>query len=217
MQKQSLILSFLVLISNGVDAFCPSLHGARHETTVYMAKGRGRKNLRKTLKDNAGSGVGINKLAGEENVVSAKKTNWVPVSGVSSMDDLPKDENKVKVVDTMAPSLMNGATNPTGAVSVVNYEGSTYCFSSSCSSCQFPMIKAKVLPPNEETNGVNPRVSCDFCKATYNIKTGEVLETAPAEGLMGGIMKGVFSAQEKKPLPTYDLGEKNGQVLINLP
>lgn len=111
---------------------------------------------------------------------------------------------------------MNGATNPTGAVSVVNYEEKTYCFASSCSCCQIPLSKAKVLPPSEET-GTAPRLSCDFCKATYNVRTGERVENAEKPGLLGGVVTGLFSKSDKKPLPIYDLGEKSGQVLINLP
>jgi len=148
---------------------------------------------------------------------SSKKTNWVPVTGVSSMADLPQDENVVKLVDTMADQLTDRGTNPTGAVSVVNYEGKTYCFASSCKCCQIPLAKATVLPPNEESGGTNPRVSCDFCKATYNIRTGERLVNAEKPGLLGGIVVGLFSKSDKIPLPIYDLGEKNGQVLINLP
>lgn len=117
----------------------------------------------------------------------------------------------------MADQLMNGATNPTGAVSIVNYEGKTYCFSSSCSNCKIPLSKAKVFPPNEETGGVEPRLSCDFCKATYNIRTGERVEKAEQPGLLGGVVSGLFAAQDEVNLPTYDLGEKSGQVLINLP
>eukprot|EP00560_Eucampia_antarctica_P001900 CAMPEP_0197833432 /NCGR_PEP_ID=MMETSP1437-20131217/19023_1 /TAXON_ID=49252 ORGANISM="Eucampia antarctica, Strain CCMP1452" /NCGR_SAMPLE_ID=MMETSP1437 /ASSEMBLY_ACC=CAM_ASM_001096 /LENGTH=204 /DNA_ID=CAMNT_0043437497 /DNA_START=77 /DNA_END=691 /DNA_ORIENTATION=- len=204
------------MIAYRSDAFSPSSFGTRRDTMTCMAKGR-RSSLRKTIQGKSSEGGGgINQLGGPQSG-AAKKTNWVPVSGISSMNDLPQEENSVKVVDTMAKVLTNIATNPTGAVSVVNFAGNTYCFSSSCPSCKFPMIKATVLPPNEETEDKNPRVTCDFCKATYNIKTGAVLKESSPTGLVGGIVKGLFSAKEKEPLPTYDLGEKNGQVLINLP
>jgi nitrite reductase/ring-hydroxylating ferredoxin subunit len=58
---------------------------------------------------------------------------------------------------------------------------------------------------------------CDFCKATYNVKTGERIADDGERGLMGNIVKSLFSATEKTPLRTYELGEKNGQVFINLP
>lgn len=120
-------------------------------------------------------------------------------------------------MDTGADKLTNAATNPTGAVAIVNYEGKTYCFSSSCSSCKIPLSKAKVFPPNDETDNTTPRLSCDFCKSTYNIRTGENVAKAEEPGLFGGVVSGLFGAQDSVPLPTYDLGEKNGQVLINLP
>lgn len=166
---------------------------------------------------------GIKPMAGgdddDNNTMSSKKkkTNWVPVQGITSMSALPQEENVVKLVDTMADSLVNGATNPTGAVSIINYKGKTYCFASSCACCQIPLTKAKVLPPNEETGGAIPRLACDFCKATYNIRTGERVKNAEGGGLLGGVVSGLFSKKDKDPLPIYDLGEKNGQVVINLP
>eukprot|EP00567_Pseudictyota_dubia_P006555 CAMPEP_0197442224 /NCGR_PEP_ID=MMETSP1175-20131217/8287_1 /TAXON_ID=1003142 /ORGANISM="Triceratium dubium, Strain CCMP147" /LENGTH=180 /DNA_ID=CAMNT_0042972653 /DNA_START=311 /DNA_END=853 /DNA_ORIENTATION=+ len=180
-----------------------------------MTMRKGRKSLRKTVGGGMASSKPIRPMGGDE--VVARRTNWVPVSGISSMADLPKDENKVKLVDTMADQLIDGAVNPTGAVSVVNYEGKTYCFASSCSSCKIPLTKAKVLPPNEETGGTDPRVSCDFCSATFNVRTGDRLEDAGGSGILGGLVKGLMSAKEKEDLPTYDLGERDGKVLINLP
>jgi len=175
---------------------------------------KGRKSLKKTI--NSGLGGGTVKPMGGENTVS-KKTNWVPVSGVSSMADLPQEENKVQLVETMAPQLMNSQINPSGAVSVVNFDGKTYCFSSSCSSCKIPLSKAKVFPPTEET-GDHPRLACDFCSATFNIRTGEkVSEAGGTGGLFGGVVKGLMGSKPTDVLPTYDLGEKNGQVFINLP
>lgn len=184
----------------------------RNIETELMAKGR--RSLRKTVKSGANS-RGVNPMGGE--MEPATRTNWVPVKGVSSMKDLPQEENKVQFVDTKAEQLTDGATNPTGAVAVVNYEGNTYCFSSSCTSCKVPLTKAQVLAPNEETGNTAPRLCCDLCKATYNIRTGERVENEGKPGLFGGVVSGLFGAQDKLPLPTYDLGEKSGQVLINLP
>eukprot|EP00566_Odontella_aurita_P026522 CAMPEP_0113552820 /NCGR_PEP_ID=MMETSP0015_2-20120614/15274_1 /TAXON_ID=2838 /ORGANISM="Odontella" /LENGTH=180 /DNA_ID=CAMNT_0000453829 /DNA_START=248 /DNA_END=793 /DNA_ORIENTATION=- /assembly_acc=CAM_ASM_000160 len=180
-----------------------------------MTMRKGRRSLRKTIGDGASSSKPIRPMGGEE--VVARRTNWVPVSGISSMGDLPQEENKVKFVDTEADQLIDGAVNPTGAVSVVTYEGKTYCFASSCSSCKIPLTKAKVLPPNEETGGSDPRISCDFCSATYNVRTGERVEDVGGSGLLGGLVKGLMSAKDKEALPTYDLGERDGKVLINLP
>ena len=146
-----------------------------------------------------------------------KNKNWTPVKGIQSLKDLPRDEDVVKVVETMADVLIDGATNPTGAVSILNKNGKTYCFSVSCASCKFPLLKAKVLSPNTETSNLHPRLVCDFCKATYNVKTGERIQDDEARGLIGTVVKGLFSATEKTPLRTFELGEKNGQVFINLP
>eukprot|EP00558_Chaetoceros_sp_UNC1202_P003798 CAMPEP_0197234684 /NCGR_PEP_ID=MMETSP1429-20130617/2374_1 /TAXON_ID=49237 /ORGANISM="Chaetoceros sp., Strain UNC1202" /LENGTH=221 /DNA_ID=CAMNT_0042693151 /DNA_START=42 /DNA_END=707 /DNA_ORIENTATION=- len=175
-----------------------------------------RKSLRKTVAAAGGNQRGVSPMAGDM-AEQNKKTNWVPVQGISSIASLPQSENEVQLVDTMADALINGATNPTGAVSIVNYKSKTYCVASSCACCQIPLTKAKVLPPNDETNDENPRLSCDFCKATYNIRTGERVQNAEKPGLLGGIVTGLFSKSDQIPLQTYDLGEKNGQVLINLP
>lgn len=187
-------------------------------TTSLYAR---RKSLRKTLAaDNNARGIkpmgDDEESHGGSSSTRKKKTNWVPVQGITSMSDLPKEENTVKLVDTMADQLIDGATNPTGAVSIINYNGKTYCFSSSCACCQIPLAKAKVLPPNDETGGTIPRLACDFCKATYNIRTGERVQNAENSGLLGGVVAGLFSKKDKDPLAIYDLGEKNGQVLINL-
>jgi len=193
------------------DAFSPASLNARTTTSLDASR---RKSLRKTVAA-ANNSRGVNPMGGE--MESSKKTNWVEVKGVSSMTDLPQVENEVRLVDTMADQLINKGTNPTGAVSVVNFEGKTYCFASSCACCAIPLAKAKVLPPNDETGGTNPRLSCDFCKTTYNIRTGAKVENAEKPGIIGGVVVGLFSKSDKIPLPIYDLGEKNGQVLINLP
>ena len=191
-----------------------SLLTEREINTLMMAKNR--KSLRKTLQNDANS-RGIKPMNKESDLSSSKKkSNWVPVQGLSSLADLPNEQGSVKLVDTMAEQLMNSATNPTGAVSIVNYNGKTYCFSSSCARCQIPLTKASVLEPTAET-GTDPRLSCDFCKATFNIRTGEMVQDSSKAGLLGGIVTTLFSKTEKVPLKIYDLGEKNGSVLINLP
>ena len=172
-----------------------------------MSMRKGRRSLKKTI----GSGK-VSPMATES---PASSTNWVQVQGISSMDDLPQGENEVKLVETMASQLIDPRTNPNGAVGVVNYEGATYCFAASCACCKIPMTKAVVLPATEET-GNAPRISCDFCKTTYNLRTGEIVTEAEKPGLMGGIVKGVFSASDKANLPVYALGDKGGQVVISL-
>mmetsp|Transcript_9512 Transcript_9512/g.19719 ORF Transcript_9512/g.19719 Transcript_9512/m.19719 type:complete len:249 (+) Transcript_9512:15-761(+) len=141
-----------------------------------------------------------------------KKGKWSPVSGLPSLKALPQEEGVVKLVDTLVPALINKQTNPTGAVSIVNYMGTTYCFSSSCSSCKIPVTQARVLPPNEETGNKDPRLQCDFCGATYNLRTGE-----PVKKEGGKLLGFLFSKSENVPLPVYALGEQGGKVFINVP
>lgn len=182
-----------------------------------MVMRKGRPSLRKTV--GGSSGGKANFLGGSEDEAPVGKTNWVPVSGVKSMQDLPTEQNKVQLVETMAQQLINKRTNPSGAVGIANYGGNrTYCVSASCSSCKIPMTKAKLLEPNEETKNLHPRLECDFCGATYNIRTGDVLADGNSKkSIMGGVVKGLFGSKEKISLPTYDLGELGGKVVINLP
>mmetsp|Transcript_36005 Transcript_36005/g.55331 ORF Transcript_36005/g.55331 Transcript_36005/m.55331 type:complete len:204 (-) Transcript_36005:134-745(-) len=148
-----------------------------------------------------------------------KEPIWVPVSGLESSSDLIQEEGQVQLVDTGSTALVNKGTNPTGAVGVIKFGNFHYCFASNCARCKFPLIKAKLYPPTDETNG-HARLQCDFCKSTYNLRTGEPVKE-PEEGaggnLFGGLVKGLFSAQENMPMQTFDLAEdSNGKVLINV-
>jgi len=187
--------------------------------TLMMAR-RGKGNLKKSIEGD--SSTSNSSSSGKKGMMSSGTStsnssgkNWVKVQGVKSMADLPQEENQVKLIETGAITLKDANTNPNGAVGVVKYNGKTYCFSAQCSCCKIPMTKAKVLSPNEETNN-EPRIECDFCKSTFNIKTGEVLSDASKPGFLGGMVKGVFSATEKTPITTYALGEKNGDIVIAL-
>ena len=81
---------------------------------------------------------------------------------------------------------------------------------------QIPLTKSKILAPNEETKNKAPRISCDLCKYTYNLKSGEQLEAAEATGLFGGIAKSILGSQEGGDLSTYELGEKNGRIMFTM-
>eukprot|EP00586_Coscinodiscus_wailesii_P022981 CAMPEP_0172500278 /NCGR_PEP_ID=MMETSP1066-20121228/136367_1 /TAXON_ID=671091 /ORGANISM="Coscinodiscus wailesii, Strain CCMP2513" /LENGTH=172 /DNA_ID=CAMNT_0013274421 /DNA_START=303 /DNA_END=821 /DNA_ORIENTATION=+ len=169
-----------------------------------MTMRKGRKSLRKTV-------GGLSPPASSSS--PAMNKNWM---AIPSLKTLPKEQGEVKLVETFVETLKDPRTNPNGAVSVVNYGGQTYCLSSSCSSCKIPLTKAKILEANEETGGKDPRIACDFCGSTYNIRTGEPVADAEANrGLVGGVMKGIFSKNEKTSLATYDLGERNGAVMIS--
>ena len=151
------------------------------------------------------------------NKSSSSNNNWIQTS-IPSIDSLPKEQNVVKVIDTNVPKLIDKNTNPTGAVSIVNIDKQTYCFSSSCASCKIPLPKAEVLSPNEETNGVDPRLRCDFCGAAYNLRTG--VRLTKKDGSEGwkplGFLFGNANG-ENNPLPVYALGERGGKVYINVP
>lgn len=206
-----------------VDAFGTVGSFGTRRAVISMKRGRG--SFASDFGDKAsgtkkgGSGIsskGSNSMrGGSAGRSSAPSGSWAPVKGFKSVSDLPTEEGKVKLVDTMAPKLVDGATNPNGAVSVVKYESATYCFSASCASCKIPLSKAKVLPPSEET-GSDPRLVCDFCSATYNLKNGARVESAGTAGLVGGLVKGLFSKANEDPIDVYPLGEKDGQVMINL-
>jgi nitrite reductase/ring-hydroxylating ferredoxin subunit len=77
------------------------------------------------------------------------------------------------------------------------------------------MTKAYPLPPNEETNKA-PRVVCDLCQSTYNLRTGAKVTSQQPKGIFGGIAKAVLGSQESGPLSIYQLGEKNGKVMFSM-
>jgi len=212
------LMCLLVVVPSTTDGYAFSAPTRRSAMTMKRGRGSFQKeagggNTRSNVKPMAGGGGGG--LASSE-AATAPKGRWVPVQGIKSMKELPQEEGKVQIVDTMADALIDGATNPTGAVSVVKYEGNTYCVSSSCSKCKIPLTKAKVLPANDDTQNSAPRLQCDFCQAAYNIRTGEPVASEGGGGLFSGVAKAVFSSQDAVPLPTYSLGEQNGKVLINL-
>lgn len=185
---------------------------SRAPSPLSMAKGR-----RGGLDAGGSSGgskprpLGGNNENASESTAPNKKGKWSPVSGLPSLKSLPQEQSAVKLVDTLVPSLINKQTNPTGAVSVVNYGETTYCFSAGCASCKVPLTKAKVLDPNEETVK-DARLQCDFCGATYNLRTG-----APVAREGGKLLGFLFSKQETETLPVYALGEQGGKVFINVP
>lgn len=201
--------SFLLLLCAAVvSSFAPVSRLQQSHSALYMAKGR---------RGGLSGGEGNSKLnkpksigGSDSSSVSKPKNNWVETS-IPSIKSLPSDKNVVKLVDTQVPSLINKQTNPTGAVSIVNYNDKTYCFSSGCASCQIPLTKAKVLDPNEETNN-EARLQCDFCGATYNLRTG-----SPVTKEGGKLLGFLFNKSESKELPVYGLGERGGKVFINVP
>lgn len=203
------ILTCLLLAVSSSDAFATRQLQPQRAAVSIMAKRRG--GLKKEM--GAGNSANVQSMSGGTD----SGARWVPVTGVASVADLPtQEEGKVGILETGAPALIDKAANPMGAVAVVRYGPNTYCTSISCASCKIPMTKARVLEPLPEETGKDPRIACDFCSATYNLRTGERVTTVPKGGIMGGIVKGLFSAQDENPLPVYELGESKGKVVINV-
>ena len=182
-------------------------------TMLSMRRGRG--SLGKEFGDSAAAASGMGTSAGgASDGRSNSQINWIPIA--VSAKSLPAENNKVGLIDTNLPTMKNSQINPTGAVSVIKYKDKTYCFAVNCPSCKIPLTKAQAVEGNAES-GKNPRLVCDFCKATYNMKTGAKLASAvPNAGILGGIAKSIFSAKDNGPLPVYQLGEKNGKLVIAL-
>jgi len=179
---------------------------------MYMRRGRG-SGLQRELDDSSSSSSSSSSFTGGMGK-SSSGTNWLNTN--KSVKELPTEEGKVAIIETGAFLLVNKQTNPGGAASTVKYGGETYCFQASCPQCQVPLTKAKVLPPNGETDNKAPRVSCDLCKSTYNMKTGEKLEAAETAGFFGGMAKAVLGSNDKGNLATYQLGEKNGKIMFTM-
>ena len=182
-------------------------------STMSMKRGRG--SFKKEV-GSSGFSSSSSSSSSSRSSSAPTKRNWQLIPNQTT-DALPKTEGKVVLMETNLESFKDSVANPTGAIAMIKTDGETFCFSSSCPSCKIPLTKAQVLPANDETakTGKSPRIACDFCKATYNLKTGEKLKSQEATGLFGGIAKSVLSSQSSGPLPIYQLGEKDNQILIS--
>lgn len=177
---------------------------------MELSMKRGKGSLRKEIGDDE---KGMPSSSSSSFVSSS--INWCPIP---PNQKLPQEEGKIGLLDTNLPTMKNAATNPTGAVGVARYREEMFCFASSCPSCKIPITRAKILPPPspESNNNNSPRLSCGFCQATYNLKSGVRLATDESGGFFGGVVKSILSADPKNagPLPTYKLGERNGKIVI---
>jgi nitrite reductase/ring-hydroxylating ferredoxin subunit len=207
--SRTFLLALLLYLVVGAEAWTAVLAPinnrntqTRRTTELFMAKAR----RGRLAKEVGGGGVegGMSGVSGGGGAV-----NWIAIA--ADAKDLPSTENRVGLVDTNLPALKNAQTNPTGAVSVIKYKGQMYCFAVNCPSCKIPLTKAQAV-----TQDGRSCLVCDFCKATYDLKTGSKVESKQKTGLLGGIAKSVFSAQDSGPLTTFKLGEKNGKLLIAL-
>ena len=178
----------------------------RKISSLTMRRGRG--GLGKDIGGGVNKSTGLGMSASDDFV-----SRWCKLPPGSM---LPTEENKVGLIETNLPTLKNAQVNPNGAVSVLKYKEQTYCFSSSCPSCKIPLTKAKAQDPAEGETA--PRLVCDFCKSIYSLGNGDKLGTQKAEGLFGGLMSSIISANSggDLPLPLYKLGEdKNGNLMID--
>jgi nitrite reductase/ring-hydroxylating ferredoxin subunit len=206
-----LLLSMMMLLIGSSVSYAPKPYLATTaRSSMLMAKrGRG------SFQNESGRSIPnpVSKAGGLGNAANESGINWCPVPPGQK---LPTEEGAVMLMDTMLTTLKNGATNPTGAVGVVKYAGQTYCFSSACPSCKIPLVKAKVFPGVVDAAAENkaPRLACDFCKSTYNLKSGNKMAAVETGGFFGSIVKSVMQSQASGGLPIYKLGEKNGKLLI---
>jgi nitrite reductase/ring-hydroxylating ferredoxin subunit len=127
-------------------------------------------------------------------------------------------EGKVELFNTNLQTLKDSLTNPTGAVSVLRHKEEIHCFGSTCPNCKIPMSGAKVLPVT--SSRPTPLIACTFCKSAYDLKSGQKTEVSADEiggGMFAGLTKNLFKASgNTDPLKIYQLGEKDGAILINL-
>mmetsp|Transcript_13269 Transcript_13269/g.27085 ORF Transcript_13269/g.27085 Transcript_13269/m.27085 type:complete len:204 (+) Transcript_13269:2-613(+) len=148
-------------------------------------------------------------------------SNWKLIPNIKTTD-LPSEDGEIKLIDTNLDGIKDGAVNPTGAICCASFDSKLYAFKVNCECCKVPMNKAKILAPSSEGLVESPRLSCDFCGSTYNLRTGEPVEDASkSEGaggnMFGGLVKNLMSSQEKKALKVYALStDEKKRVLISL-
>lgn len=216
-QPSTTTLSFVTSSSSSALRTAPSLH------MVRRGKGSIGKEIGNNNNNEGGMGMGGDATSASSSN-SNNNLNWTPIA--VAVAALPTEENKVTLIDTNLITMKNAQTNPTGAVSVLKYQKQTYCFAINCPSCQIPLLKAKCVPivnPMEGTKSSSlsapPALQCDLCKATYNLKTGDKItdttNIGDQPGLLGGIVKSLFSSKASGPLKVYQLAEKNGKLLIS--
>jgi nitrite reductase/ring-hydroxylating ferredoxin subunit len=221
------VIAILLLGASSPAAFgfvpkCPHIIRQAHAPHSSSSLSMARRGKGLDVPDGGASGTGGNggnRLGKPKSIRGSEPSskgggysaNWIQTT-IPSIKSLPQERDVVRVIETGVPALIDRGTNPNGAVSIVNRDnGRTYCFSSSCSSCKIPLTKATVLGPNDETNGMDDRIQCDFCGATYNLRTG-----TPVKEEGGKALGFLFSGSKGTPLPVYGLGEQGGKVYINL-
>ncbi|GMI03885.1 hypothetical protein TrVE_jg2543 [Triparma verrucosa] len=182
-----------------------------------MSMRKGRPGVKQTL-GKKGSSSNSNAQGVGGGLPGGGEGTW-KVTG-AKVADLPNEDGDVVLLETNQQQLIDKGTNPAGAVCVGKFDSKLYSFQVNCECCKVPMNKAVLLPPSEETKGA-PRLSCNFCGATYNLKTGAPLDDAKGDGvggnMFGGIVKNLMSSQARKNIKVFALAEDKGNVMINIP
>ena len=210
MKTAAILVSLLAI----ADAYTSGAFGTRRSTMTMKRAGGSGKKLKQALETSKKGGMGSSSASSSSagfsrNWISMPTENW-------NLSKLKED--KVELFDTNLVTLKDSMTNPTGAVSVLKHKGQTFCFGSSCPSCKIPLSGAKVLPVT--SSRPSPLLACNFCKSAFDLKTGQKSQVSAEEaggGLFAGLAQSVFKASNNNdPLKTYQLGEKDGKILIAL-
>jgi len=219
--KSTLALVSLLAATIGCDAFStvgiPSTATTSTTTELMMARGGRGMKKEKVPKTGGGGGMGGGSRSGGG--ASFDPNNWISMPASASELSTMKD-GQIKLFDTNAITIKNSMTNPTAAVSVLQYNGDTYCFSHACPSCQIPMSKGKVLPAT--SSRPTPLLACSFCKSAYDLKTGQKQMDVTAQeidggGIFAGLAQSLFKSTGKTdPMPMYKLGERDGKLVVKL-
>jgi nitrite reductase/ring-hydroxylating ferredoxin subunit len=208
--KSSKVLCVVALaMTASTEAFTTVVGNDAFSSTALMARGgRGKKKIE------TGGGM----PSGSTSTASGYGTpQWYSMP-TEPWDMTKAKEGKVELFNTNLQTLKDSLTNPTGAVSVLRHKEEIYCFGSTCPSCKIPMSGAKVLPVT--ASRPTPLIACTFCKSTYDLKSGQKIDVSADEiggGMFAGLTKTLFKASgNADPLKIYQLGEKDGSILINL-
>lgn len=210
MKTIAIFVSLLAL----ADAYIMGGFVTRRSTMTMKRGGSTGKKLKQALADKGG----MSSSSSSSTASAGSAKNWVSMP-TENWNLSKLKEGKVELYDTNLQTLKDSMTNPNGAVSVLKHNGQTFCFESSCPSCKIPLTGAKVVPAS--SSQPSPALSCNFCKSSYDLKTGEKTELSAEEtgggGLFSGLAQTLFKASSNDdPLKTYQLGEKDGQILIAL-
>lgn len=205
---QLLLLSVFLLGTHHATAY-PIVVPSSYPRTTTLSMKRGRGSLGREVSGDGNNPPKNKGMGSKDSGFSSSNNTPSRWCTVPKGQTLPTEENKVTLLNTNLPTLIDKGINPTGAVSVLKYNNDMYCFSVNCPCCKIPLTKA--IAKDKDV------LECNFCKSTYSLTTGKRLENEN-KGLLGGVVQSVLSssAENKGPLLLYQLGEDaNGKLLID--